>query len=240
MADHLTAYVEFLGLPGSGKSYFSHKVAEDLRTEGYGITEPSWMIDHKYGKWLRVLIKVWMGCLFRIFQHTKAVGLINTVKSYGLRKNDEKRIVRNLMYKAYNLTRQNKGILLFDEGIAQMAVSMAVDSGKKAQKIYDDLLGILSLNQKCLVVKIDCSIEIALVNMDLRKSCDSKAERIEGLEAKKKYLNEYKKACESIITTNMVTVPFCYQDEEVVARIVNEIKKEYDKKQNHCSFDQQR
>lgn len=223
MADHLTAYVEFFGLPGSGKSYFSHKVAEELRTEGYGIAEPSWTLDHKYGKCSRVVRKVWMGCLFRIFQHTKAVGLINTVKSYGLRKNDEKRIVRNLMYKAYNLTRQNKGILLFDEGIAQMAVSMAVDSGKPAQQIYDDLLGILSLNLKRLVVKIDCSVEIALVNMDLRKSHDSKAERIEGLEAKKDYLSKYKKACESIVTNNMTTVPFCYQNEEVVSRIVNEI-----------------
>lgn len=224
MADHLTAYVEFFGLPGSGKSYFSHKVAEELRTEGYGIAEPSWTLDHKYGKCSRVVRKVWMGCLFRIFQHTKAVGLINTVKSYGLRKNDEKRIVRNLMYKAYNLTRQNKGILLFDEGIAQMAVSMAVGSGNPAQQIYNDLIEILSFEHKGVVVRIDCDIETALLNMDQRKSRDSKAEKIEGLEAKKEYLTKYKKECESLVTNNMTTVPFCYQDEEVVSRIVNEIK----------------
>ena len=34
MANHLTAYVEFLGLPGCGKSFISHKVAESLRREG--------------------------------------------------------------------------------------------------------------------------------------------------------------------------------------------------------------
>lgn len=224
MEDYITAYVEFLGLPGSGKSYLSHKVAEDLRTEGYVIAEPSWMLDHKYGKWSRALRKVWIGCLFRINQHKQAVRLIKTVKAYGLQQNDEKRIVRNLLYKACLLTRQNKHILFFDEGIAQMAVSMAVGCGKPAQQIYDELLGILSLKQSCLVVRIDCDIETALINMDQRKSCDSKAERIEGIEAKKEYLCEYKKACESIVTNNMVVIPFCYQGEEVVARIVSEIK----------------
>lgn len=195
-----------------------------MRKEGQEIAEPSWTLDHEYGKLSRAVWKVWMGCLFKLFQYKKTVRLINTVKTYGLRKDDEKRILRNLIYKAYILTKQNKGILLFDEGIAQMAVSIAVDNGERAQKIYDELLGILSLNLKCLVVKIDCNIEIALANMDLRKSCYSKAERIEGLEARTEYLRDYKIECESIVTNNMVTVPFCYQEEEVVARIVNEIK----------------
>ena len=224
MADHLTAYVEFLGLPGSGKSYFSHKVAEILRTEGYGIAEPSWMLDHEYGKWSRVLRKVWMGCLFRCFQRGKAVRLIKAVEAYGLQQDDEKRIVRNLLYKAYLLTRQNKGILFFDEGIAQMAVSLAVGCGKPSQQIYDELLGILSFGQKCLVVRIDCDIETALLNMEQRKSRDSKAERIEGLEAKKEYLSGYKKECESIYNCNLVTIPFSFDTEKTVAEITKIIK----------------
>ena len=217
-------YVEFMGLPGSGKSYLSHKVAEVLRAEGFEIVEPSWKLDHEYWKLSRVVRKMWMGCLFWIFQFGKSVRLTNTVNTCGLQKDDEKRITRNLLYKAYLLTFHKKGILFFDEGIAQMAVSMAVDSGMRAQKIYDDLMDILSFNQKNLVVKIDCDVETALLNMELRKSRDSKADRLDGIEIKIEYLNEYKKACESVVANNMTTVPFCYQDEEVVSRIVNEIK----------------
>ena len=224
MENHLIPYVEFVGLPGSGKSYYSHKVAEALRAEGKKIEEPSWVLDHEYGKWSRAFRKMWMGVLFRFSNRDKTVKLMETVKTYGLQKDDERRIVRNILYKAYLVTRQDKRILFFDEGLVQMAVSMAVGSGNPAQQIYNDLIEILSFEHKGVVVRIDCDIETALLNMDQRKSRDSKAEKIEGLEAKKEYLTKYKKECESLVTNNMVAIPFSYQGEEVVARIINEIK----------------
>lgn len=224
MENNLIPYVEFVGLPGSGKSYFSHKVAEVLRAGGYKIEEPSWVLDHEYGKWSRVFRKIWMSVQFRLSNRDKAVRLIKSIRICRLVRDDEKRIVRNLLYKAHLLTKQNKCILFFDEGIAQMAVSMAVGSGNPAQQIYNDLIEILSFEHNGVVVRIDCDIETALLNMDQRKSRDSKAEKIEGLEAKKEYLTKYKKECESLVTNNMVAIPFSYQGEEVVARIINEIK----------------
>lgn len=211
-------------MPGSGKSFFSHKVVEELRKEGLEIAEPSWTLDHGYRKWSRAFRKLCMGRLFWSSHRDKAKGLMNAIKAYGLQKNDERRIIRNLLYKAYLLAKQGKSILFFDEGIAQMAVSVAVGSEMQAQQIYNDWVRIFSFEQKCIVVKIDCDIETALLNIDQRKSRDSKAERIEGLKAKIEYLTKYKKECESIVTNNMVTIPFNYNGEEVVANIINEIK----------------
>ena len=75
MADNLIPYVEFWGLPGSGKSYYSHKVADKLRKEGYKIKEPSWMLDHTYGKYHRAIKKFCMACFFTLCHRREAKGI---------------------------------------------------------------------------------------------------------------------------------------------------------------------
>ena len=69
MGDYLIPYVEFLGLPGSGKSYYSHKVADALRSDAYQVVEPSWKLDHTEGKYMRAIKKTVMSSLFCIGHH---------------------------------------------------------------------------------------------------------------------------------------------------------------------------
>ena len=128
MADHLIPYVEFVGLPGSGKSYYSHKVAEKLRGEGYMIAEPSWELDHTYGKYSRAIKKLMMAWLFMLCHHREANGIKDVIRNCGLSKAEVNRFQRNILYKAYLLSKKNESILFFDEGLAQMAVSLSVST----------------------------------------------------------------------------------------------------------------
>ena len=224
MEDHLIPYVEFVGLPGSGKSYFSHKVAEMLRAEGYNIEEPSWVLDHEYGMWSRVIMKTTMGLLFRIPHITKAKQLIRIVKRCGLPGKYESSVIRNVLYKAYLVNKRNRKVLFFDEGIAQMAVSIAVNCGISARQIYGDIIKALGLNTDGVLIRIECDIDTALSNMKLRNSHDSQVERLQGTEAKKAYLIKYSQECEAIATNNQMIVHFSFDVESVVAQIVNIIK----------------
>ena len=224
MENHLTAYVEFLGLPGSGKSYFSHKVAEMLRAEGYRIKEPSWELDHTTGRYIRAIKKMIMAWLFAMCHHRKAAGIKAVVNGLGLTKGDAKRFLRNILYKAYLVRKRKEDVLFFDEGIAQVTVSMAVCANKTAGEIYKDIISVLTIGNDSVLIRIDCGIETALLNMDIRASHDSYVEKLSGLEGKKAYLNRYQAECESVDTINLVAIPFCFDTEKIVTEISNIIK----------------
>ena len=49
--------VEFLGLPGSGKSSVSHRVGEILAGRGLPVSQPTFTLDHGPGKVRRTLLK---------------------------------------------------------------------------------------------------------------------------------------------------------------------------------------
>lgn len=229
MADHLIPYVEFLGLPGCGKSYYSHKVAEMLRGEGYKIAEPSWGLDHTCGKYIRAIKKLMMAWFFTFCHRREAKGIKEVIRYCGLSKAEVNRFQRNILYKAYLLSKKNESVLFFDEGLAQMAVSLSVSTNKSAGEIYNEVLSELSLKQKVLLIRIDCSIETTLLNMNQRESHDSYVERLGGLEEKKEYLGRYKTECESIIQTKALVVPYSQDDSMVVTTIAEFIKSQLNK-----------
>lgn len=229
MADHLIPYVEFLGLPGSGKSYYSHKVAEMLRAEGYKIAEPSWELDHTNGRYIRVFKKMMMAWAFTLRHRREAKRIKGIIDNCGLSNTEVGRFKRNILYKAYLLSKSNESVIFFDEGLAQMAVSLSVDTDKKANQLYDEMISVLSFEQNCLLIRIDCSIETALLNMDTRTTHDSYVEQLTGLDAKKDYLNRYKSQCDSISSSHSLIVPFNQDDSVVVSTIVTFIKTQFEK-----------
>ena len=223
MADHLT-YIEFLGLPGSGKSFFSHKVAEALREEGYRIKEPSWELDHVTGKYSRAFKKTMMALRYSIKFHRRARGVNKLIDFSGYKGKEKKRFYRNILYKAYLLSKPNKAVLMFDEGLAQMAVSLSMNGLRPAKDIYDELSSILQLNVMPLCIKIDCDIDKALQNMELRDVHDSRVEKISSLEERIEMLSLIKKECDSLGIPGLVGIPFSLETDAVVARISCHIK----------------
>lgn len=229
MADYLTPYVEFLGLPGSGKSYYSHKVAEKLRGEGFKIAEPSWELDHNCGKYSRGLKKMMMTLFFTLFHHREAKEIKDVIRTCGYSHSEENRFYRNVLYKAYLLAKRNNYILFFDEAMAQMAASLSVGSDKSAGQIYNKIMSVLSLKQMGYLIRIDCGVETSILNMDKRTTNDSHVEQITGFDAKKEYLNRYKSECESISHPQSFIVSNNQEDREMITNIVSFLKNQIEK-----------
>ena len=193
-----------------------------MRADGLNVTELSWELDHTTSKYIRAIKKIMMAWLFTLCHLRSAKGIKVIIKNCGVSDAEVNRFERNILYKAYLLSKRKESILFFDEGLAQMAVSLSVNTDKTAGQIYKEILSVLSLKQDVLLIRIDCDVETALLNMDKRSSHDSHVEQLSGLDAKKKYLNRYKTECESI--HNVETIPFSYDSEKVVAEIKNIIK----------------
>ena len=75
--------VEFVGLPGCGKSIVSHAVAENLRGSQPGISERSFEIAHRSGALRRRLTKLGFACR-SIVQHPRsALALVREIARTG-------------------------------------------------------------------------------------------------------------------------------------------------------------
>lgn len=224
MANHLTPFVEFMGLPGCGKSFFSHKVAESLRKEGVKVSEPSWELDHLYGKYARVLKKELMASWFSLFNKGKAQRLDYLIKKCGYTGLDYKKLKLNLLYKAYILTKKQDTVVFFDEGLSQMAISLAMGGELSAKSIYDEIHQILSIKGILTCVKIDCSIGDAMVNMDKRETHDSRVEKMTSEEDKLRFMRKFEEECNSIGVSNLVSIPYSDDTDGIVQAIKDRVK----------------
>lgn len=225
MANHLIPYVEFLGLPGSGKSFYSHKVAEKLREEGYAIAEPSWKLDHTCDKYLRAIKKICMSWLYSVKFPKQANQIKDIISLCGYKGGEHKRMSRNLLYKTYILTQRNTEILLFDEGLAQMAVSLSLGCKRPANQLFFEIEKVLSIQRKRVLIRINCCIEEALKNMEMRDKHDSRVEKLSDINEQINYLERYKVGCEYFKQQSEV-FDYSSDGDAVVSEITNYIKKE--------------
>lgn len=225
MADNLITCIEFLGLPGSGKSFFSHIVAEKLREGGLDIIEPSWTLDNSCDKYSRVIRKSIMALCYTITHYNKANKLKKIIRNCGYRGSEAQRFKRNILYKAYLFSKKQKSVLMFDEGMSQMAVSLSANGMRFAREIYDEMDHILELSTRTLCIRIDCDINDALINMSKRVSNDSRVEKLSDLESKQKMLLRFKQELESIETAKLHSVRFSYVADTVISTIIEFIKK---------------
>lgn len=225
MADNLITCIEFLGLPGSGKSFFSHKVAEKLREGGLDIIEPSWTLDNSCGKYSRAIRKSIMALCYTISHCNKSKKLKKIIKECGYRGSEAQSFKRNILYKAYLLSKNQKSILIFDEGIAQMAISLSVNGSRSAMEIYNETDHLMVLPTKKIIIRIDCNIDDALINMNKRETNDSRVEKLADIESKRAMLMQFKHGCDSIESPRLLNVAFSNDTPTVVTSIVEYIKK---------------
>lgn len=223
MANHLTAYVEFLGLPGCGKSFISHKVAESLRKEGVKISEPSWELDHLYGKYARALKKELMALCFAFINRKETQRLNNLIKKSGYVGKDYQKLKLNLLYKAHILTKKQGSVVFFDEGLSQMSVSLAMGGKMSAKSIYEEILQILTIRGSLTCVRIDCSIEDAMLNMAIRETHDSRVEKMTDEEDKIKFMRRFEQECNSIDVLNLVSILYSDDTDSIVQTIKNRV-----------------
>jgi len=195
MEDNLNeaVYVEFIGLPGCGKSTVSHLVAEMLREKGYLVIEPSYEMDHclspvcrKMKKCLNVVC-FFCGHSVEFFRVRRMISE-NAGKGYL-------RHMANIISKLKLYLDNKKAIFIWDEGILQSVVSLSMNE-IDVLKIAKELLG----EKKLISVYIETDIITALKRMAERETNDSRVEKENDISKKYAMMLAYKKNMESFIT----------------------------------------
>ena len=171
----LPLFVEFYGLPGSGKSTLSHIVAERLRREGYTVNEPSYVIDHLHP--LPKIIKKNGYKGMEAFKQT--VNIILKIRIYNSPKAAE--------------------IVMIDQGLIQASVSLSMYGDMKARDNYERLLSLMPNAMAALIFYIEVDEETAMNRMGKRMTNDSRVEKLKGQDSKMAMLNRILMEMESIM-----------------------------------------
>lgn len=124
--------LEFVSLPGSGKSTLSHRVAQMLRKTGVAVKEPTYALTHMTSPWIRLLKKgIHVGwavlCMPRcVSSLTRAV--------VSSRPESAIAMLANLLF-VVALVRKRRctpGIVILDQGVFQAVWSIGFRSDEQA------------------------------------------------------------------------------------------------------------
>ena len=205
MANNIVVY-DFYGLPGCGKSVISHRLAVMLDGK---VREVSYVMDHKHSSFLRFSLKSTYSLLFCLSHRNVAQELCTLVKKCGYNnKNGGRSQRRNLLYKLYLIDKAQPTdvALLFDEGLVQASISLAMGGVISANEIYSRIVGCLPFKVELRPVCIDTPIATALHNMTLRNTNDSRVEQISSQEEKIAFLDRFQKQLDSLNVQPFVKV----------------------------------
>lgn len=171
-------FVEFYGLPGSGKSTLSHIVAERLRGEGYTVDEPSYDTDHQHPLPKR-LKKIIVGAYWFAFHHAQYCCAKIIVQQNGYTGMGAFKQIVNVIKKMriYD-SRKASEIVIMDQGVVQAAISLSMYGKVKAHDNLKRLLSLMPNAAEALRVYIDVDIETAIARMNDRITNDSRVEKL--------------------------------------------------------------
>jgi hypothetical protein len=174
--------IEFVGVPGAGKSTLSRLVADRLIAEGCPVSEPSHWLDHGTRPWWRRLRKAWMLALELLAHPCNSVRVARRIAATKQREFGALwRLIANWLV-VTSLTRRARrrgGCSVFDQGRWQALWSIALDARSGGE--VGNLHALLDrLPAPDLVVVVDAAVDTAKDRLDSRRGGDSRVERAPG------------------------------------------------------------
>ena len=133
--------VEFIGLPGSGKSTIAHALAELLSARGFVVSEPTWRNDHASRPAVRALRKASLAAAASVRGPRRAGDLLRSlVQSRQPTRRELLQLAINALYLAETATQcaRSEGIHVFDQGVLQQLWSVLYRAGDSndAERYY--------------------------------------------------------------------------------------------------------
>jgi len=192
-----TVYFDFFGLPGSGKSTNAHNMAKKLREQGYMVKEPSFEDDHKKNVIYRKIKKLLTTILFSAVNRCKyrSVRALVSRNGYSLHRNGLNQII-NIITKLSAIKQYSNRVeyVIFDEGLAQAAISLSVNSDIPANENLSQIMSMLDGEYRIIFINTEIDLEIALERIAYRNSRDTRIEKMESEEQKKNMMRRYESA----------------------------------------------
>lgn len=192
-------YLEFYGMPGGGKSTVSHAVSHKLRKKGFDVSEPSYDIDHhnkpsiKKLKKLYVLLE-WLFFHNSVYKRVKAIVVCNGYSGISMIEQTSNVLQKISVY----LNNCREQIIIWDQGLVQAAISLSIKGMINASDNLKYLYAIIGNEPRTINILIDVDDKVAHERMSLRKTNDSRIEKLHDDNQKHKMLSLFQKEIFSI------------------------------------------
>ena len=188
--------LDFFGLPGSGKSTISHELAILLKEEGFIVSEPSYDLDHTYSKYVRMIKKLIFATLWIILHFDVSRILVG----YLLKKQCLKQSISNIVnigYKRMYIELNKKtDILIFDEGLAQGAVSACFLNDLDIFETYNIITD--KIKFKIINIYVYVTNDKAIERMKARNTFNSRIEQEQDESVRISMMSEFYNLCNKL------------------------------------------
>ena len=196
-----TIVLDFYGIPGSGKTTASHALAEEIRKKGHSVVEPSYELDHVRQMRSRKVRKLAMTALLSCHHPGVFKSVAGIVRKNGYTAVRERiRQIVNISSKLYMLARYDRRTeyLVFDEGLAQAAVSLSVNSRIGADDNFEQLMKLAEGVSEIRLIQVKLGIDEALARVSRRDSRDTRIEALRTADEREALMKRYELAVAQI------------------------------------------
>lgn len=191
-------HIEFYGLPGCGKSTVSHLLYQKLKESGAAVFEPSYSFDHRASPIIRKLFKLCSSAFFAAVHFGKFKRLKDCcTKTAKVGFGEFLKQAVSIIPKIRTYRERKTAIYVWDEGLVQSAISLALRGNSDSAEIEKELLAIVG-NKKTVKVLLATEQDVALSRMEHRATNDSIVEKESDEHKRKDILNLFEKCVSQV------------------------------------------
>lgn len=199
-------FIEFLGLPASGKTTLSHIVADKLRSKGYEVSEPNYDIVHRHNGIGRVMSKIFQLLKFRVecpseYKQIKRIVYNNSYQGIGAKKHLINLILKVRAYKGFR-----RGIMIWDQGIYQAIISLSITGKQNCIENKNELLHCGFINDKILKIYLDTPVDVAMQRMANRKDGKSRIDKVTNSDGRRKVMEDFHECCMTLLDNKTISI----------------------------------
>ena len=219
--------IDFFGMPGSGKSTISHKISALLSERGFKVEEPTYASAHVQGNVMHKLNKVCLLMKFFVLHNKRFRSIMKLASDNGYSKLSSLRQTANIILKIQAIEKSTADFLMFDEGLLQSAISLAVNKKNNPNSTADSLYDIVEIKRSDIIpIYVDQDIKTVLNRLELRATNHSRAEQIKDEDERKRLLEDISRLCKSLVSDNTIyVVSDSCKEEDVLSEIVRRSQK---------------
>ena len=218
MNGYSAIHIEFYGLPGAGKTTISEEVCYELKQNGYEIIQASKIENLKFGCFRKLLKagRLFFFCLLHPYICKK---IIITIKENFFSTWIEKikffvSVIQKIIFY------YKKGVFIWDEGVVQLSVSMAITGKKNSIQNLNNLITLCPDTVCQIRVYIVTNIDEALQRMNFRMMHHSRVEKERSKIKKNLLLKRFEEECNRI-ESECIVRNTNYDNEKISREIVN-------------------
>lgn len=197
-------FIEFVGLPGSGKTTLSHFAAEILRGQGTAVLEPTYTVNNEMRTVQRYLTKSWYCTRLSWLRPGSALQwFLLIVASRQKTFIDFVSMVINCFFilEIYRHHSRHKGICFLDQGICQAIVSLSYSS-RMDNFIESRLFRPINIMSTLVfrIIHIETDVKTIVRRLEKRKQKQSRLERKKNSADFKEIIRSEERKIELLLT----------------------------------------